>query len=617
VTSRIRQLPDEVVNQIAAGEVVERPASVLKELLENAVDSGATRVEAEVSGSFPFELRVTDDGCGMTADEMALAVRRHTTSKISHAFDLETIGTFGFRGEALPSIASVSRLSVVSRPKGAAEGHALVVAGGETEGVRGAGAPPGTTVTVGDLFGNVPARRKFLKSPRTEKSHLRDVFHGVAIPREGLSFRFVDGRTLEEYEAGESRVDRARRHAGDEARYLVPVRGESAFFRVEGLAGLPQAARIGASGLHLFVNGRVFRDRSLLFALKEAYRGILPADRYPLVYLFIDCAPAEVDVNVHPAKTEVRFRYPRDLSELVRHSLAGALGEHGASPRPPVPGHGAYGHGPGEGYRPVSTGERFFPSSGELHPGYGPRGASPVVPFFPHGLPPRPARPAGEGGDPSAAPFPLPFGAGEEAPPAAVPGEGGFFSSLVPVGQLLSTFLVCEGRDEAILVDQHAAAERILFSRLSDAWLGEGLPLQRWLAPEELPFDGEAEAKEALLRFLERVGFEAEGTEGGVRVSGGPAILARFDVQGWWRDLLEFSEGGEGAVPKGIFDADRALWKMACHGSIRGGDRLDREGVRRLLADLDRASAAHSCPHGRPTWARLSRADLDRLFRRG
>jgi DNA mismatch repair protein MutL len=184
------------------------------------------------------------------------------------------------------------------------------------------------------------------------------------------------------------------------------------------------------------------------------------------------------------------------------------------------------------------------------------------------------------------------------------------------VGQLLSTFLVCEGRDEVVLVDQHAAAERILFSRLSDAWLGEGLPVQRWLAEEELPFEGEEEARAELLGFLSRVGFEAAPGERCVRLRGGPAILGSFDVRGWWRDLLDFFEGGEGGVPKGIFHADRALWKMACHGSIRGGDRLDPEGMKRLLADLDRADSAHSCPHGRPTWARISRGGLDRLFRR-
>ncbi|HEY5461551.1 MAG TPA: DNA mismatch repair endonuclease MutL, partial [Deferrimonas sp.] len=305
MTSRIRPLPDDVVNRIAAGEVVERPASVLKELLENAVDSGAGSVEAGVSGPFPFSLRVTDDGCGMTREEAELAVRRHTTSKIASADDLERIASFGFRGEALPSIASVARVSVVTRPAEDRSGTEVMIEGGTILSVRDAGAPRGTTVTVSGLFENVPARRKFLKSERTEMSHLWEVFHGVAIPGGGISFRFIDPRGLFAYESRESALDRAKRHAGDDGQYLVPVDVSSAFFRIFGWAGLPQVSRAGAGGLWFFVNGRRFRDRGLYAAVREAYRGILPGDRLPVLYLFVTCSPGEVDVNVHPAKTEV------------------------------------------------------------------------------------------------------------------------------------------------------------------------------------------------------------------------------------------------------------------------------------------------------------------------
>lgn len=273
MSSRIHSLPDDVVNRIAAGEVVERPASVLKELLENAVDSGAGTVDAQVSGPFPFTLRVTDDGCGMTREEAELSVRRHTTSKISSADDLDRIGSFGFRGEALPSIASVARIALVSRPAERESATELVVEGGEVRSVREAGAPRGTTVTVSALFGNVPARMKFLKSERTELAHLWDVFHGVAIPGEGVSFRFADPKGEFAYESRESASDRARRHAGDDAQYLVPVDQSSAFFRVFGWAGLPQISRAGASSLWFFVNGRRFRDRGLHAAVREAYRG--------------------------------------------------------------------------------------------------------------------------------------------------------------------------------------------------------------------------------------------------------------------------------------------------------------------------------------------------------
>ena len=351
--SRIRPLPDDVVNRIAAGEVVERPASVLKELLENAVDSGAGSVEAGVSGPFPFTLRVTDDGCGMSREEAELAVRRHTTSKIASADDLERIGSFGFRGEALPSIASVARVSIVTRASADRTGTELVAEGGTVLSVREAGVPAGTTVTVSGLFENVPARRKFLKSGRTEMSHLWEVFHGVAIPGEGISFRFVDPRGAFLYESRESAPDRAKRYAGDDAQYLVPIDVSSAFFRVFGWVGLPQVSRAGAGGLWFFVNGRRFRDRGLYAAVREAYRGILPIDRLPVACLFVTCSPGEVDVNVHPAKTEVRFRYPRDLNELVRHAIGGAIGETPPHARYPLPAWGE--RGPAGGPRPSGS----------------------------------------------------------------------------------------------------------------------------------------------------------------------------------------------------------------------------------------------------------------------
>jgi len=571
LTLRIRSLPDEVVNRIAAGEVVERPASVLKELLENAVDSGASNVEAEASGAFPFTLRVTDDGCGMTREEAELSVRRHTTSKIASADDLERIGSFGFRGEALPSIASVSRLRLVTRPREQAAATELVVVGGDVASVREAGAPAGTTVTVSELFGNVPARRKFLKSERTELSHLWEVFHGVAIPGEGIAFRFSDGRGTFLYEGRESARERAKRHAGDDAQYLVPVDLSSAFFRVHGWVGLPQLSRAFGAGFWFFVNGRRFRDRGLFAAVREAYRGILPADRLPVVYLFIACSPAEADVNVHPAKTEVRFRYPRDLNELVRHAIGQAVGEVPGHP----PGHAGYS----------------IPRWTERAVGIG----------------------GGVGGPPPS-PSPLPF---EAWKPGAEPAGDRFFASLVPAGQVLDTYLVCEGADGLVLVDQHAADERIVFSRLKDLYLGHKAPVQRWLHAEEVELPGVLrDERPAVETFLARAGFLYERAgEGRLRLTGGPAVLGAFDARRWWEELCESLRAQE-TLPKDVFDADRELWRMACHASVRGGDRVSPERARLLLAELDRAVAAHSCPHGRPVWVRISRARLEAMFHR-
>ena len=587
MTSRIRPLPDDVVNRIAAGEVVERPASVLKELLENAVDSGAESVEAHVSGPFPFSLRVTDDGCGMSREEAELAVRRHTTSKIASADDLERIGSFGFRGEALPSIASVARVSVVTRPAEERSGTELVVEGGTILSVREAGAPRGTTVTVSGLFENVPARRKFLKSERTELSHLWEVFHGVAIPGEGISFRFIDSRGAFAYESRESALDRAKRHAGDDGQYLVPVDVSSAFFRIFGWAGLPQVSRAGAGGLWFFVNGRRFRDRGLHAAVREAYRGILPGDRLPVLYLFVTCSPREVDVNVHPAKTEVRFRYPRDLNELARYAIGGALGE--------APSRAAF---------PFRVREERIPPGG----------------FRPAGSPPDMSLEGVTG-----SPFPLPAAGAERAGDLPFAERGSeatgerFFSSLVPIGQVLATYLVCEEAGGIVLVDQHAADERIVFSRLKDRFLGKRAPTQRWLDPVEVALPGvlsETDERPAVETFLARTGFSFEpaGAER-IRLTGGPAVLPGFDARRWWEELCESLRAQE-TLPKDLFDADRELWRMACHGAVRGGERVTTERARLLLAELDAAMAAHSCPHGRPVWIRISRARLDALFHR-
>ncbi|MFA6146963.1 MAG: DNA mismatch repair endonuclease MutL [bacterium] len=606
MTSRIRPLPDDVVNRIAAGEVVERPASVLKELLENAVDSGAANVEAQVSGPFPFSLRVTDDGCGMTREEAELAVRRHTTSKIASAEDLERIGSFGFRGEALPSIASVARVSVVTRPGEDRSGTELVAEGGTILSVREAGAPRGTTVTVSGLFENVPARRKFLKSERTEISHLWEVFHGVAIPGEGISFRFVDPRGSFAYESRESALDRAKRHAGDDGQYLVPVDVSSAFFRIFGWAGLPQVSRAGSGGLWFFVNGRRFRDRGLYAAVREAYRGILPGDRLPVLYLFITCSPGEVDVNVHPAKTEVRFRYPRDLNELARHVLAGALGE--APPRASASFHAWEDRNTPGGLRPAGSPPDMSIEgvTGSPVPASGADLAG-ELPFADRGC---------EGADghgwPSA-------GAGKDAAVFFAPAGARFFSSLVPIGQALATYLVCEEAGGIVLVDQHAADERIVFSRLKDRYLGKGAPTQRWLDPVEVALPGvlpEEDERPAVETFLARTGFSFEPAGGErIRLTGGPAALPGFDAKRWWEDLCESLRAQE-ALPKDLFDADRELWRMACHTAVRGGDRVSTERARLLLAELDAAVAAHSCPHGRPVWIRISRVRLEALFHR-
>ena len=575
---KIRLLPDGVIDQIAAGEVVERPASVLKELLENAVDASAERIEAEVFGAYPFSLRVSDDGSGMTAEEAQEAVRRHTTSKIASVDDLKKLSTYGFRGEALPSIASVSRLRILTRPPGQSHGTEIVVEGGRLRPPRQAGSPPGTTVEVSDLFGNVPARLKFLKTPRTEIAHLWEVFHGVAVAREGVAFRMRDGRTDISYEAGESRLDRAKRHAGEGAKYLAPLSLSSPFFRIGGWAGLPHLSRFGSSGIHFFVNGRYFRDRGVFAAVREAYRGTIPSDRQPVIYLFLECDLSEVDVNVHPAKLEVRFRYGKDLYELVRHAIGRALGEiPSSSPVPTLPARA--------GIRAAAT----VPQGGREAPDASRSGSQEPQ----HSL----------------------FQASVEEIP--FPESPGGFGSLRPVAQVLGTYIVCEGMGEVVIIDQHAADERIVFSRLKDSYLGKNAPVQRWLVPQVLSLpEGAREERASIERFLTEAGFLCESFgENTFKISGGPAILGHFDLRGWWKELGEFLLSRE-ALPKGNVDAERELWRIACHASLRGGTPLEKEGMRLLLHDLDRALASHSCPHGRPVWVKITAAEMQRMFGR-
>ncbi len=589
MTSRIRPLPDDVVNRIAAGEVVERPASVLKELLENAVDSGAGSIEADVSGPFPFTLRVTDDGCGMSREEAELAVRRHTTSKIASADDLDRIGSLRVprRGAPVDRLGGAGLRRHAARRKSAA-GRNWWSEGGTILSVREAGAPQGTTVTVSGLFENVPARRKFLKSERTEMSHLWDVFHGVAIPGEGISFRFTDPRGAFAYESRESALDRAKRHAGDDGQYLVPVDVSSAFFRIFGWAGLPQVSRAGAGGLWFFVNGRRFRDRGLYAAVREAYRGILPGDRLPVLYLFVTCSPRRGRRQRPPGEdggpVPVSARPERAGAPRPRRGARGGAVARG-DPHPRLGGTDPAGRAPAGGIAAghVARGRHRFP----LPPsGDGVERAWDAA-----------VRRTGRRGDPGAIlflPRPDRAGAGDVSWSARTP-------------------------DGIVLVDQHAADERIVFSRLKDRYLGKRAPdaamarLRGGRAPGGPVGDGRAPGRGDVSR-PDRILLRAGGGER-IRLTGGPAALPGFDARRWWEELCESLRAQE-TLPKDLFDADRELWRMACHTAVRGGERVTTERARLLLAELDAAIAAHSCPHGRPVWIRISRARLEALFHR-
>jgi DNA mismatch repair protein MutL len=627
---RILRLPNDLANQIAAGEVVERPASVVKELVENAVDAGATRIRVELERGGTDLVRVTDDGEGMDADDAVLALERHATSKIRQKDDLFALRTFGFRGEALPSVASVSRVRLLTRARGAAEGTEVVVEGGQAARTRPAGAAEGTSVEVRDLFFNVPARRKFLKSIGTESAHVAEVMLLAALSRPSLSFFLVrDGRVAREWLRVASRAERAAQVF--EGERLEPCLGERGPLRFEAHLAAPERARAGAVGLHFLVNGRPVRDRPLARAVAQAYGSVLEAGRYPVGVVYVDLPWEQVDVNVHPQKAEVRFADARGLFDAVTHELHTALSRAFSipglsrarpwSPRPPPPSSAAF-------QPPLSAGPRSS----------GPMSSAPVGMASPPGV----AAPAGlaepmvpmafslplDGDDPwqleapAPAPRPLvePRQASEPTMPCPPSGETtaplfespGFYGSLEFLAQVRGTFLVCSGSDGLYVIDQHAAAERVTFHRLRRAFESRTIATQRSLLPEVVELlPAEVIALEENADEVAALGVELRAVgPSAVAVHAVPALLGRARPERIVRDLV--AELGRSAKRPFGQAADLVLATMACHGSIRAGDALAREEASALLRSLDDIDFAGHCPHGRPVVTRIGYDELER-----
>ncbi|PWC28834.1 DNA mismatch repair endonuclease MutL [Teichococcus aestuarii] len=604
---RIRLLSATTADRIAAGEVVERPAAAVKELVENALDAGARRIHVALEGGGTGRILVEDDGAGMSPADLALCVERHATSKLPEEAALFRIATLGFRGEALPSIGAVARLCITSRPQGG-EAHQITVEGGAKGEVRPAAGAPGTRVEVRDLFYATPARRKFLKTPGTEAGHAVEAVRRLALAWPEVAFRVeLEGRAV----LNVAPADRAGRLAAvlgpDFAAAAVPVGGASwEALTLDGMAALPGLTRPTAAEQHLVVNRRPVRDPLLRAALRVAYRDLIASGRHPVAALFIDLPPEMVDVNVHPMKTELRFREAGAvrgaLISALRRALAVGAGTTGAV----VEEEGAEGGAPPPAAPWPSAGGRpepFQPGFAEAEPGFaGPRA---------HGfswqpglrLPaPRPAFPAPVAG---AAPAPL--------PPAAAEGPLGR-----PVAQLMETYVLAEAPDGAlILVDQHAAHERLTHEAFK-AQLLEGqvrsqpllLPAVVELAPLECGRLLEAAPA------LERLGLELEGFgHGAVLVRALPALLGNPDPAPLLRDLCaELAEWEESTALGRRLDA--AIARLACHGSIRAGRRLNPAEMDALLRQMEATPRASTCSHGRPTWLRFGKAEFEKLFGR-
>lgn len=601
----IRLLPDTVIDRIAAGEVIERPAAVIKELVENALDAGARRIEIAWRGGGIEEIVVRDDGVGIRAEDLPLALTRHATSKLPDD-DLSRILTLGFRGEALPSIAAVARLVLTSRPAGAPAAR-ILAEGGEIGGVMPAAAPPGTEVVVRDLFYATPARRKFLRSPRHEAELALEALRRLMLAAPEVAFRIEsEGRVLIERPA-EAAAERVAALLGlGEGEEMWEVTEERRGVRLAGFISPPTLHRAGGRFQYFTVNGRAVNDPLLRLAVRLAYREVIPAGRHPLVALSLTLPPEMVDVNVHPAKLELRFRE----EEGIRGLLIGALRRRLAVPA---------GDGTPAGTAPVlALGRRAWfapPASACTTAPKGREGgfAEPLLPF------------AGSGGGPPAALLPrgerhagaVPAGRGAERGESeseeAVAGPLG-----TPLAQIAATYIVAQAADGAlVIVDQHAAHERLTEERLRAEWAKGGVRAQPLLIPAVLEF---AEPERTLLLgaapALARLGLEIEPFGGrSILVRALPAPLEGADPAPLLRDLAATLPAGEGVAALET-RLDELLHRMACHGSVRAGRRLSEAEMAALLRAMERTPRAATCSHGRPTYLRLSPADLARLFGR-
>lgn len=603
--ARIRLLPDTLANQIAAGEVVERPASVVKELVENALDAGARRVDIDLEEGGVRLIRVRDDGGGIAAEELALAVQRHATSKIASLEDLEAVATLGFRGEALPSIASVSRFRIASRRTGSEHGHVLEVEGGHLGSTSPAAQSPGTTVEVRDLFFNTPARRKFLRAERTELGHIEEWLRALALARPGIELRLShNGKAMRRYRGGEDALiadDRLLQTLGEAfTRQAIAIDHEAAGLRLSGWIAQPAYNRPSADQQYLYVNGRAVRDRSVAHAVKLAYADVLYHGRQPAYVLFLDLDPRRVDVNVHPAKHEVRFRDARLIHDFVHRTLKEALAETRAGQ---VPTGGEQPQDGSMSGAATSTGMAF-----DLH----------ALPQSPLGLrvADAPAAYAALYRDVAAAPAWQPAG---DATAAPVMPEGGDIPPLgFAIAQLHGIHILAENAEGLVVVDMHAAHERINYEKLKAAFDGEGLRLQPLLVPMPIAVSmREADLVEREGEALHHLGFDvARSGEQSLLLRAVPALLAQGDVEALLRDVLaDFLEHGHS--PRVAEARDALLSTMACHGSVRANRRLTIPEMNALLREMEATERSAQCNHGRPTWARFSLAEIDRWFLRG
>jgi len=552
VATRIRVLPSGLVSKIAAGEVIERPASVVKELLENSLDAGSSNIRIEVELGGRKRIVVMDDGEGMSREDALLAFERHATSKIREEEDLLSIRTLGFRGEALPSIAAVSRTLLVTRTTDELSGTQILVEGGQVREVMETGSPPGTRVEVSDLFYNLPARRKFLRGVQTEMAHIIEVVTRMALAHFSVGFSLAHNkRVLFNLPPTQDERSRIRAILGKEvASQLVRIADSEGEGEMKGWATLPTYVRGSSKGIYIYVNGRYIKDKLISHAVLEAYRRLIPAKMYPVVILSISVPPSDVDVNVHPTKMEVRFRKPEQLHRWVSGSLRRAL-DH------PLEGQTLEALEARKDY-PFSSSPNFM-----------------------------------------------------------IDEQGSSSSLWRMVGQIKGTYIVMEGEEGVVIVDQHAAHERVLYESLKRSLQTKTLPKQHFLVPQLIEMkEEEAQLLLGHREELARVGLDLEGFGGKtLAVNSVPSFLQGEDLASLLEALAEeLAQWGEGGVLEGVLD--RICVLLACHGAIKANRRLQEEEVRALLRRWEDTAYPATCPHGRPIFVKWSWRDLERWFKR-
>lgn len=650
--NRITQLSDAVANQIKAGEVVERPASVVKELTENSIDAKSTRIRVEIEEGGQKLIRVIDNGHGMNRSDAELCLSRHATSKIKAVDDLTTVRTLGFRGEAIPSIASVSRFMIITQTEGSHEGTKVVVEGGHTQQIISAGAATGTTIEVKDLFYNVPARRKFLKRPATEMSHISDAIARLAMAHPHIGFKLShNGRTVLDAppETTADPKGRLGRILGAEVAqrlHEIPDDGETHLVNVRGYISEPELSERTTRGINVFVNGRFVRDRTIQHAITDGYRTMLERGRHPVVILFVELDPAMFDVNVHPQKTEVRFSNTGAVHRAVSGALSRTLAaqpwltpeqqqvkRYQLQQNPAQPGFSEHQARVAEAQKSAQPAASTAPahiqsgggsSSGGLSSVFGRSGGGPV-------RYPQPGQHANDlatatrarlglasapGGVPAPASSPAIDPSGQDEPQLSAQ-LGGFFGGLEPVGQVMATYLVCQAPGRMVVIDQHAAHERIAFERMRKERKTEALKVQPLLVPLTMDLDpARAQIAHDEGDRLKEIGIEIEHFGGPTwLVKSCPAALGPTKLERMVLDLLDELKAVGETTP--MDEAAIALMSCAaCHAVVRAGDRLSNPEIKSLLHQMDEIDFGAHCPHGRPVFVEWSEQHLAKLFHR-